>query len=220
MNRRPRLLATAAVGATAVLLLTACGGSDGESKANDKIAGADTGSSAPASPSASASASVDAGRPKIVFPSDARNVFEGQKTGDAKKDAVLADNAERVNSIDDAIFRGRVNTEALGFYSAQGALDSARSFVRGYLDHNHSWTGITRYFDREVSFRSDGSAVVVYCSDESKSFLKDRKTNKRENTPTSADSYVLYNTKLVKNADGVWQTTNVISKRGADQCQP
>lgn len=218
MNRRPRLLATAAAGATAALLLTACGGGDDESKGNDKIAGADTGGSASASPRASASET--AGRPKIVFPSDARNVFEDQKSGDAKQDAVLADNAERINSVDDAIFRGRVDTEALGFYSAQGALDSARSFIQGYLKHKHSWTGTTRYFDRKVTFRNDGSAVVIYCSDESKSFLKDRKTNKRDNTPTSADSYVLYNTKLVKNADGVWQTTNVISKRGADQCQP
>ncbi|MET7940525.1 hypothetical protein [Streptomyces sp. NPDC005302] len=218
MNRRPRLFATAAVGATAALLLTACGGGADESKGNDKIAGADTGEKTSASPSASTS--EPAGRPKITFPSDARNVFEGQKTGDAKKNAVLADNAQRINSVDDAIFRGSVNTEALGFYSAEGALDSARSFVKGYLDDNRSWTGITRYFDRQVSFRSDGSAVVIYCSDESKSFLTNRKTNKAEKTPTSADSYVLYNTKLVKNADGVWQTTNVISKRGADQCQP
>ncbi|MGW2780464.1 hypothetical protein ACWC3X_04305 [Streptomyces populi] len=218
MNRRSRLLATVAVGASAVLLLTACGGGDDKPKTNDKIAGADTGGETSASPEASATGS--GGRPAIKFPSDARNVFEDRKTGDPKKDAVLADNAERINSIDDAIFQGRVNTEALGFYSAQGALDSARTFVKGYLDDGRSWTGTTRYFDRQVTFRPDGSAVVVYCSDESKSFLKNRKTNKREKTPTSADSYVLYNTKLVKNSDGVWQTTNVISKRGADQCQP
>lgn len=218
MNRRARLLVTVAVGASATMLLTACGGDDGESKGNDKTAGADSAEKASASPGVSTS--IPTGRPKIVFPSDARNVFENQKTGDAKKDAVLADNAERINSLDDAIFQGRVNTDALGFYSAQGALDSARSFVKGYLDHEHSWTGVTRYFDRKVTFKGDGSAVVIYCSDESKSFLKDRKTDKRQNTATSADSYVLYNTKLVKNADDVWQTVNVISKRGAAQCQP
>ncbi|MEU8978280.1 hypothetical protein ACFVXW_05465 [Streptomyces sp. NPDC058251] len=218
MIRRPRLLVTAAVGATAALLLTACGGGGSESKGSDKIAGADTGSETPASPSASATSL--AGRPAIKFPSDARNVFEGQKTGDAKKDAVLADNAQRINSVDDAIFQGKVNTDALGFYSAEGALDSARTFVQGYLDDDRSWKGTTRYFDRQVTFRGDGSASVVYCSDESKSFLKNRKTGKVEKTPTSSDSYVLYNTRLVKNSDGVWQTTKVISKRGADQCQP
>jgi hypothetical protein len=218
VNRRPRLLATAAAGATAALLLTACGGGGDKPKTNDKIAGADTGGATSLSPEASGTPSP--GRPTIKFPSDARNVFEDQKTGDSKKDAVLADNAERINSIDDAIFKGSVNTEALGFYSADRALDSARTFVQGYLGDDRSWTGTTRYFDRQVTFRPDGSAAVIYCSDESKSFLKSRKTNKREKTPTTADSYVLYNTKLVKDSDGVWQTTNVISKRGADQCQP
>lgn len=54
MNRRSRLLATAAVGASAVLVLTACGGGGDKPKANDKIAGADTGDKASASPSTSA----------------------------------------------------------------------------------------------------------------------------------------------------------------------
>lgn len=218
MNRRPTLLAVAALTAAAALSLSACGSGDDNSKDKDKIAGADTGSGT--SPSPSASSADTAGRPTIKFPSDARNVFEGQKTGDAKKDAVLADNAQRINSVDDAIFRGAVNTKALSFYSAEGALDSARTFIKGYLDDGRSWEGTTRYFDRQVTFRDDGSAAVVYCSDESKSFLKDRKTGKIEKTPTTSDSYVLYNTKLVKNAAGVWQTTKVISKRGADQCQP
>ncbi|MFC9845539.1 hypothetical protein ACFWFF_08575 [Streptomyces sp. NPDC060223] len=218
MNRRPRLLAMAAFGAVTALVLTGCGGGDGDSSGNDKIAGADAGGETSASPSASATSTGV--RPEIKFPSDVQNTFEEQKTGDAKKDAVLADNAQRINSVDDAIFQGTVNTDALGFYSAEGALDSARTFVQGYLEDDRTWTGTTRYFDRKVTFLDDGSASVIYCSDESKSFLKNRKTGKTEKTPTTSDSYVLYNTKLVKNSDGVWQTTNVISKRGADQCQP
>lgn len=209
MTPHARLLSTAAA---ALFLLTACGGG-GEERG---IAGA--GSTYSASPTASAPASGR--RPTITFPSDARNVFEGQKSGDARKDAVLADNAQRINSIDDAIFQGTVDTEALGFYSSEGALGSARLFIKGYVDDDRSWTGTTRYFDRQVTFQPDGSAAVVYCSDESKSFLKNRKTNKLENVPTSADSYVLHNTRLVENQDGVWQTTKVISKRGAAQCQP
>ncbi|MEV6196070.1 hypothetical protein AB0M19_27145 [Streptomyces sp. NPDC051920] len=207
MNRRARLLSTAAL-----LLLTACGGGE-EERGISGVGGARS-----AGPGVSATASR--GRPAIVFPSDARNVFEDRKSGDARKDAVLADNAERINSIDDAIFRGTVNTEALGFYSAEGALGSARLFIKGYLEDGRSWTGTTRYFDRRVNFHPDGSAAVVYCSDESDSFLKNRTTNKPEKTPTSADSYVLYNTRLVENSDGVWQTVNVISKRGAAQCRP
>ena len=220
MNRRPTLLAATALTAVAALSLSACASGDDSSKGNDKIAGAGTGDDSSASASPSGTSPDTAGRPAITFPSDAQNVFEGQRTGDAKKDAVLADNAQRINSIDDAIFRGVVNTKALTFYSAEGALGSARTFIKGYLDDNRSWTGTTRYFDRQVTFRDDGSTSVIYCSDESKSFLRDRKTDKTEKTPTTSDSYVLYNTKLVKNSADVWQTTKVISERGADQCQP
>ncbi|MGD1217418.1 hypothetical protein AB9Q10_03200 [Streptomyces krungchingensis] len=218
MNRRPRLLTTAAVGAAAALLLTACGGSDGSSKDNDKIAGADTGSETSASPSASATAA--AGRPKITFPAGVKNVFEDQKTGDDTKDAVLADSALSVNSMDDAIFQGNVDTKALGFYNTGKALNSAITYVQGYLDKDYTWVGETRYFNRNVTLSGDGSANVSYCSDESKSFLKNRKTKKVKNTPTSADSYVLYNAKLAKNSQGVWQTTDIVSKRGAKTCQP
>jgi hypothetical protein len=216
------MVVTAAAGAAAALLLTACGGGDGKAEGNDKIAGVDTGTRPSTSPGASAGVggTASGGRPTVTLPSDARNVFENETTGDVGKDAVLADNARRIESIDDAIFRGSVNTEALGFYSAEGALDSARRVVKGYLDDERSWTGTTRYFDRRVTFRPDGGAVVVYCSDESRSFLRNRKTDKVEKTPASADTYVLYNTRLARNPAGVWQTVNVISKRGAAQCRP
>ena len=101
MNRRPRLLATAAVGATAALLLTACGGGDDASKGNDKIAGADTGESASPSPSANGSAAP--GRPKIELPSDLTYTFEWPKTGDKEKDAVLADSEQFIKAVDMAI---------------------------------------------------------------------------------------------------------------------
>ncbi|MEU4925868.1 hypothetical protein AB0G54_05065 [Streptomyces yokosukanensis] len=216
--RRPRLLTTAAAGVTAALLLTGCGGGGGGSKSNDKIPGADAGGSASASPSASASTSAD--RPKIVFPSGAKNVFEDQKTGDVTKDAVLADSALSVNSMDDAIFKGSASTKALGFYHTGKALEAAITYVQGYLDKRYTWIGTTRYFDRKVTLSRADAAYVTYCSDESKSFLKDRKTGKVQNTPTSADSYVLYHTSLAKNAEGVWQTTNIVSNRGDKACQP
>ncbi|MFI6565413.1 hypothetical protein [Streptomyces sp. NPDC050534] len=216
--KRRTLPAAAALAATAALLLTACGSGDDNSKANDKIAGADTGKPAAASPSASASSATD--RPKITFPSDAKNVFEDQKTGNATKDAVLADSAMSVSSMDDAIFKGSTDTKALGFYNADKALNAAITFVQGYINKNDTWIGETRYFDRKVTLSGDSQAYVTYCSDESKSFLKNTKTKKVDNTPTSADSYVLYHTSLAKNSRGVWQTTNIVSNRGDKACQP
>ncbi|MFJ8155521.1 hypothetical protein [Streptomyces sp. NPDC094468] len=222
MTRRSRrLFTTATVGVTAALLLAGCGGGDGDkSDSNGKIAGADTGASTSASPSASATATEDAGRPKITFPSYASNVFEDQKSGDSTKDAVLADSALSVNSMDEAIFQGSTSTKALGFYNADKALGAAITYVQGYIDKGDTWIGKTRYFDRSVTLAGAKEAYVTYCSDESKSFLKNRKTGKVKNTPTTADSYVLYHTKLTKNAKGVWQTTDIVSNRGDKACQP
>ncbi|MFI8302246.1 hypothetical protein ACIF80_02125 [Streptomyces sp. NPDC085927] len=222
MNRRPTLLAALALTATAALTLSACGGSDegsAKDKDSDKIAGADTGDEKSASPSES-SAPAAGGRPKIDFPSDAKNVFDYEKTGDPVKDAVLADSALSVNSVDEAIFVGSTDTEALGFYNAEKALSGSITYALRYIKKGDSWVGETRYFDYKVSLSGANGAYVTYCSDESKSFIKNKKTGKVENTPTTADSYVLYNTKLEKRADGVWQTTDVASNRGSKECQP
>jgi photosystem II stability/assembly factor-like uncharacterized protein len=202
------LCAAAVAGLT---LLTACGG-DGADPDAGRIEGART---ARPSPGRSPETSRP---PETVFPGNAKNVFEGQRTGDSKKDAVLADNAQRINSIDDAIFRGRSHTPALAFYSKGAALQSARAFVRRWTDDGETWVGTARYFAREVSFQPDGTAAVVYCCDESKAFIKsDAGTVDRG--PATSDAYVLYNTRLARSPEGVWQTVSVLSQRGAAQCQ-
>jgi hypothetical protein len=213
-------LAATCVTTSAVLMLSACGGSG--SKGSDTIQSDTSDSPSATSPSASPSATAPsaAGRPTITFPADAKDVFEDQHTGDATKDAVLADNAQWVESLDDAIFRGTTGTQALGFYATGMGVDKSVTYVHGFLSKNYTWQGTVRFFDRKVTLLSSGTAAVIYCSDESKGFLKDRKTGKIDNTPTTADSYVLYNTQLKKNAQGVWQTDNMLSDRGAKQCQP
>lgn len=106
MNPRSRLSTTAVVSLTSVLLLTGCGGGDGDggAQAADKASSAPTttGASVSASPSASGSAS-SGGRPRITLPSDVTLTFEGGRTGDAVKDAVLADGAEMTRAVDAAI---------------------------------------------------------------------------------------------------------------------
>ncbi|MYS69606.1 hypothetical protein GTY88_04055 [Streptomyces sp. SID5926] len=220
-RRRPTLLTTLTLTAAATLTLSACG-SDDDSAAedSDKSAGADTGSEASAAPSPSSSGTDTAGRPKITLPSDTKNVFEYEKTGDDAKDAALADSTLSVNSVDEAIFEGSTDTKALGFYNAESALSDSITYASGYINENHTWVGETRYFDYKVSLSGNLEASVTYCSDESKSFIKDKKTGKVEDTPTTADSYVLYHAKLSKNTEGVWQTTDIASTRGSKECQP
>ncbi|PBC63276.1 hypothetical protein BKI49_14245 [Streptomyces sp. Tue6028] len=218
MNRRPRLLTTAAVGAAAALLLTACGGSDGSSKDNDKIAGADTGSEASASPSASATAA--AGRPKITLPSDLTLTFETPQGGDSVKEAVLADNAERMRAVDAAITGTDAKGEALAYYNTGKALEAALTWVKQFKDAGATLTGEARYYDRTVTLKNKTTASLTFCADESKGFSKDKKTNKVAKTPVTKNSYVFYNTRLDKSSEGVWQTSQIISTRGAAQCQP
>ena len=126
MKRRPLSVAVALTASTA-LLLTACGSSDAGSKDNDKIAGSDTGSQeATSSPSASDSAE----RPDIKLTGGVEDVFEGWETGNATKDAVLADAARAQTAINDAILYGKTDTPGLTFYFQGEALTTSVKWVQ------------------------------------------------------------------------------------------
>ncbi|MHC3474473.1 hypothetical protein ACYF6T_38070 [Streptomyces sp. 7R007] len=214
--KRRTLPAAAALTATAALLLTACGGGDDSSKANDKIAGADSG----ATPTASPSDSSSVGRPKITLPSDLTDTFEGWKTGDATKDAVLADVAARIDATNYAITQGDPNMPALTFYYKGGALADAKDWVASLAKDGYSITGVNRYYNAKIDVFDSASSGVVYCEDQSKAFAKDRKSGKVHKTEVNDDSYVLYSTRVEKTKQGVWQTTKLTSERGSKSCTP
>ena len=116
--RAPLALAATCMAVSAALLLSACGGSKGDNnKVKDVSSATPTTSPATTTPSASPSAS-GVKRPTITLPSDAKDVFEDQHTGDPVKDAILADNEGFVRAVDDGIFKGSGTTDALTFYSA------------------------------------------------------------------------------------------------------
>ncbi|MDN0200843.1 hypothetical protein [Streptomyces sp. S.PNR 29] len=216
MNRPARLV-TAALTASAALLLTACGSGGGDDSRPDKIAGADTGKSASPSPSTSGDG-ID--RPEIKLPGDMKNVFEDRKTGDPVKDAILADNERAVSSVDQAMAYGDMKKSGMAFYYTDTALMGVYQYAKDNIAKDISWTGTVRYFDREVAVFNKTSAAVTYCVDESRANLKNRKTNTVQETETSADSYVFYNTGVKKNKDGVWQIWNLTEDRGSQKCQP
>ncbi|UFQ15953.1 MULTISPECIES: hypothetical protein [Streptomyces] len=219
MNRRPAaLLAAATMTAAVVFSLTSCGGGSTDSEGKDKIAGADDGASKSASPSASDDG-ID--RPRINLPKDVKDVFEGGRTGDPKKDAVLADNARRISSVTEAVTVDAEKHPALKFYSTGDALLSAANHVKGFYKKNKSFVGTTRYYDRKVTFLKDGAAAVTYCMDATKTYPKDRKSGKVDRSiPASAQDYSFYNTRLEKNEEGVWQTTSVLTTVAAKRCMP
>lgn len=220
MNRRPTLLAAAALTAAAALSLSACGSGDGGSKGNDKIAGADTGddSSASASPSASATGSVE--RPKIAVPSDVKYEFEWNKSGDADKDAVLSDVEQRIKAVDMAIAHQDALDKAYLFYTEGTAAAGTQQYIQEYIDHKARTTGLTRFYNESVTVKDDGTASLVYCGDQSKAYNKYLKTGKIDVTPVTKNSYVIYAGVLRKNKSGVWVTERLTSQRGSAKCQP
>ncbi|MET9893340.1 hypothetical protein ABZZ47_24615 [Streptomyces sp. NPDC006465] len=216
--KRRSLPVAAAFAATAALLLTACGGGGDSPKDNDKIAGADQGETGSASPSASASDDID--RPDITLPSDVIDDFQNWKTGDATKDAVLADAGRAQTATNYAIVKGNPDEPALAYYRQGDALVSGAQWVKSFVDAGISYTGTVRYFDPKVTLYGSASAGVTFCTDESKAFNKNRKTKKVDRTPADKDAYVYYNTHLKKAKDGVWQTTELVSDRGNSKCTP
>ncbi|MFI6339493.1 hypothetical protein [Streptomyces sp. NPDC050535] len=217
--KRRSLPVAAAFAATAALLLTACGGGDDDTKGNDKIAGADTGgSTASASSSASATESVD--RPDMTLPDDVTETFEGWKTGDMTKDAILADAGRAQTAVTFAVTDGDPKSEALSFYQAGTALPGSQDWVKTVVDSGSTFSGAVRYYAPKLEVFDAKSAGLSYCSDESKAFNKNRKTQKVDKTAANDDSYVLYSTRLDRDEKGIWQTTKLASERGNATCAP
>jgi hypothetical protein len=216
---RPARLVTAALTVSAALLLTACGSGGGDGSSSDEIAGADTAGTPSASPSVSASAD-GIERPEIKLPSDMKLVFEGRRTGDGTKDAILADNERTVSTVWQAMAYGDVKKSGMAFYYTDDALVGVYEYAKGAIAKKTSWAGTLRYYNRQVTVFDKESAALTYCVDESKADLKNRETNKLQGTETTPDSYVFYNLGLKKNADGVWQTRDLAEDRGAQKCQP
>ncbi len=219
--KRRTIPVTTALAATAALLLTACGsGDDDKPKDEDKIAGADQGPKKNASKSPTPDSGGKASRPDMTLPQDVTETFVGWKTGDSLKDAVLADAGRAQTAVTYAVTQGDANEPALGFYQDGEALVGSARWVKSIVDSGSTFSGKVRYFAPKISMLDKSSAAVVYCSDESKAFNKDRKTEKVTKTPVSDQSYVTYSTRLNKNELGVWQTTRLESKRGEATCTP
>ncbi|WP_433340752.1 hypothetical protein [Streptomyces sp. CA-253872] len=198
--------------------LVACGSDGGGGKDDKAVAGADQETARPApSPSATPSQSA-VRRPEIKLPKDISMTFEGGKTGDAVKDAALADSAERMRALNADIAGTDPGGKALAVYNTGRATEAAASWINQFKDADLTITGDFQYYDRKVTLNDDGTASVVFCADESKAYAKEKKTGKVRRTTPSDEDFIIYNTRLAKNADGIWQTTQVISKAGVKQC--
>jgi hypothetical protein len=218
VNRRT-LPVAAALTTAAALLLAACGtGDDSKSKDTPRIIGAEQSAEPSASPAPTVSAIP--GRPEIVLPADLTYTFDWRKTGDKDKDAVLADGEQFIKATDLAVAKQDPLDKAYQFYSEGTMAAATQKYVQGYVDDKQRTTGHFRFYDENVTVKSDGTATLSYCEDQSQAFGMYIKTKKVDKTPVDSQSYILYNTGLRKNEKGVWVTTEMITSGGNAKCQP
>ncbi|MEU2605687.1 hypothetical protein [Streptomyces albus] len=218
MNKQASTAMWTAAAVTAALLLGACGGGDGDSK--DEIKGADRGE-AKSSPSAAPKEGTDTSppeRPQYELAKDAENVFEDAKTGDPKKDAILADNQRRINLIDRIVTTGK-DVDDLKLYAKGSAFISASNYIKTYAEDNYSWAGTVRHYDQQVEVLGSKDAKVTFCVDDSKANDKNLKTGKVEHYESSDKGYTLKEVRLVRSEKGIWQANSEEVKRGAKRCE-
>ncbi|KIZ15430.1 hypothetical protein [Streptomyces natalensis] len=209
MNRRPLSIAAALTG-IAALLLTACGSGSDESTP-DKIKGAGGDSNSP-----SASASVpknNVDRPKITLPKSFQADFVGWSNNDPKLQAILDDGRERLRGDYAAIIERVPQAHYMAFYNTATALTTGEQWVKGFISKNETITGKVSVSNPQARVSPDGSGTLFYCVDEGKSSTKNLKTAKVIHTPADS-AHVLYQTKLIKTKQGVWQTKSITTTPG------
>ncbi|MFJ8715075.1 hypothetical protein ACIRD9_18110 [Streptomyces violaceus] len=212
MARRALTTTAAAFATAAALLLTACGGGDDSS--SDDIKGADRSSSPSASASAS-SAAPDVKRPVIKLPSNFQVTFENWTSSDPVEQAVLNDGKEQLRAGYAAIIEQDPDSKARAFYDTEAGFSQSREWIKGYTDKNLTVFGKLPVFDPKVSIAKNKTAASLsYCTDESKGYTKNRKTDEVKGNPAGTDPEVFYLISMAKNTQGVWQTVSARSERG------
>ncbi|MFH8488181.1 hypothetical protein [Streptomyces longisporoflavus] len=211
MNRPTRLM-TAALVASAALLLTACG--SGGSDNADKVKGAGDGDEK-ASRSGDATSQPDGSkRPEIKLPKSFQVDFTGWKNGDPELQAIMDDGKERLLSSYSAIIKRDPQYDGFTFYNTNDALRTGTTWIKQFTDDNQTLIGKVRVFQPQPRISPDGSGTLFYCVDESNASTKHRKTGEVTTTPVKG-ALLLYRTKLSKTDEGVWKTTTVQTEQGA-----
>lgn len=205
--------AAAAAVAAAALLLAGCGGDDGGSSSGDRIEGAGSGDKEPsAEPS-----EPEPGAPQFDLPDDVQVEVAEDATGDEQKDAILRDHGYALMAQQEAY----AATEATPNFSKYWAGEAAATFEADFAEYRKDGvtiTGLDTFYFREVTSLKDGRAVVAYCEDQSKAYLKNAESGKVDKTPTTLNSYIDARATMEKNGGG-WQVVDYQATRGSKECR-
>ncbi|TGB08399.1 hypothetical protein [Streptomyces sp. MZ04] len=224
MNRRT-MPVTAALAATAALLLTACGsGDDGNSKDNDKIAGAEQGSEkSKKSPEPSGAPAED--KPDgvdLTLPKDMDLVFNWDKPKDKNEAAAMDDAANFFRAIYRGVDKRTAKDAAVTVYSTGEGLHYAQTQINEWIDGGWTATGTLRHYQATTRSTANGnSAEVAFCADASKFYGKEIKTKKILKTKKSIADFDYYKIIMVKHptGKGLWQASKVFVETKAEKCQ-
>ncbi|MFD6861245.1 hypothetical protein ACIPPN_14735 [Streptomyces diastaticus] len=206
-----RILPLAALTAATALTLTACGGEPAEP---DDIKGAGASASAGAGEKAEDS---DRGRPTFTMPKGFQLEFRDWHSDDPVQQAILDDGREQLRAGYAAIGEGNPDAGYFAFYNTHVGLGGGKEWIRSYSDKNVTVIGSLPVYDAKAALvgKGDSLASLTYCTDESKAYTENRETGKKVGNPEGTEPTVHYVTTLRKSEDGVWQTDNVKSERGA-----
>ncbi|MEV5979833.1 hypothetical protein [Streptomyces sp. NPDC052114] len=224
MNRRT-MPVTAALAATAALLLTACGsGDDGDSKDKDKIAGADENSAKPEK-SEEASGAPAADKPDgvdVSLPKSMNLVFDWNKPKDKNEAAAMDDAANYMRAIYRGVDKRTTKDAAVTAYSTGDGLHYAKVQINSRIDGGWTATGTRRHYQATTRSGPNGKSVeVAFCVDSSKFYGKEVKSGKVLKSEPSIKDFDHFKIVMVKypTGDDLWQASKVFVETKAQKCQ-
>lgn len=216
---------TAALAATAALLLTACGsGDDGDSKDKDKIAGADENSAKPEK-SEEASGAPAADKPDgvdVSLPKSMNLVFDWNKPKDKNEAAAMDDAANYMRAIYRGVDKRTTKDAAVTAYSTGDGLHYAKVQINSRIDGGWTATGTRRHYQATTRSGPNGKSVeVAFCVDSSKFYGKEVKSGKVLKSEPSIKDFDHFKIVMVKypTGDDLWQASKVFVETKAQKCQ-
>ncbi|MFF7310320.1 hypothetical protein [Streptomyces sp. NPDC008137] len=215
MARRALTTTVATLSATAVLLLTACGG--GEGTQSDDIKGAGTGANSP-----SASPSAASGRPDVSLPSDLKVEFDITKPSDTRHAAAL-DSAEKyILALNHGITAQDPDDPAYQFYSLGNATKYAKSQIQAWVGDDWTATGTDSYYQGRTDDvgKSDG-VLVTMCRDQGKFYGKNVETKKIRYTKQSLNDFQEFRLlmKPPQESQKVWKVLQIEVQGRVEDCR-
>ncbi|MWA12847.1 hypothetical protein [Streptomyces sp. BA2] len=225
MNRSRTLpVAAVSMAAAAALLLSGCGGGDDKDSGKDKIAGADEGGKKSASPSSKKSDAPAIDRPEMKLPSDVEIEFAKANLSDPDQAAAATDAENFVLSIRHGIVKQDPEDAAYKFYSEyQGpAFKYAKDQIKKNVDAGYTVTGEQHFSGTKVDVvKKKTSAVVSFCSDATKFFSKEVKTEKVHRTKPSVTDFASWEILMTASDSnkGLWRAKQAQVRDGAEECR-